>query len=210
MKKINLVTYFQHTLVGDSLAEAIKIIDQSYQVTCITNIQSLKRIVKTKNDSIVLIDHDTVILNGGESEFLKKLSGNMQMTQFICFINKPNLQLAKNLLKAGFSGILTPTSSLNETFKAISQVVTGKKYVAEEFRTLLIHKFIVENESEPLKLSLRETNVVSLLKQGLNSQQIADQLSIKLKTVQVHRYNILRKTKSRNTANLIDKYSTFF
>jgi DNA-binding NarL/FixJ family response regulator len=53
-------------------------------------------------------------------------------------------------------------------------------------------------------LSKREIEVVQLIKEGLSSKEIARSLDISLKTVEVHRYNILRKLKLKNTASLVN------
>jgi DNA-binding NarL/FixJ family response regulator len=53
-------------------------------------------------------------------------------------------------------------------------------------------------------LSKREIEVVQLIKEGLSSKKIARSLDISLKTVEVHRYNILRKLKLKNTASLVN------
>jgi DNA-binding NarL/FixJ family response regulator len=45
---------------------------------------------------------------------------------------------------------------------------------------------------------------VQLIKEGLSSKEIARSLDISLKTVEVHRYNILRKLKLKNTASLVN------
>jgi DNA-binding NarL/FixJ family response regulator len=53
-------------------------------------------------------------------------------------------------------------------------------------------------------LSDREMQIVRALKEGLSSKEIAAELSISLKTVEVHRHNILKKLKLKNTVSLIN------
>jgi DNA-binding NarL/FixJ family response regulator len=53
-------------------------------------------------------------------------------------------------------------------------------------------------------LSRREIDIIQLIKQGMSSKEIALQLDISLKTVEVHRYNILKKLKLKNTAALVN------
>lgn len=53
-------------------------------------------------------------------------------------------------------------------------------------------------------LSRRELDIIQLIKEGLSSKEIALQLDISLKTVEVHRYNILKKLNLRNTAALVN------
>jgi DNA-binding NarL/FixJ family response regulator len=57
-------------------------------------------------------------------------------------------------------------------------------------------------------LSRREIDIVKLLKEGLSSKEIALELDISLKTVEVHRYNILKKLKLKNTAALVNFINT--
>ncbi|MET7257132.1 response regulator transcription factor [Dyadobacter fermentans] len=53
------------------------------------------------------------------------------------------------------------------------------------------------------KLTLREEEIMHLIKEGLNSKEIADRLCISLNTVKNHRKNLLRKTQSRNMVDLV-------
>ncbi len=52
-------------------------------------------------------------------------------------------------------------------------------------------------------LSDRELEVLSLLTAGGTSKEIAVKLNIAVKTVEVHRHNILKKMKLKNTIALI-------
>jgi DNA-binding NarL/FixJ family response regulator len=45
---------------------------------------------------------------------------------------------------------------------------------------------------------------VQLIKEGLSSKEIAQKLDLSLKTVEVHRYNILKKLNLKNTAALVN------
>lgn len=53
------------------------------------------------------------------------------------------------------------------------------------------------------ELSLREREIVRLLAKGLSSKKIAYKLGISVHTVDTHRRNMLRKTGSTNTAQLV-------
>lgn len=58
-------------------------------------------------------------------------------------------------------------------------------------------------------LSIREMEIIQLIKQGFSSKEIASAKSISVKTVEVHRYNILKKLNLKNAAalvNLVNKY----
>ena len=53
------------------------------------------------------------------------------------------------------------------------------------------------------ELTNRELEVLRLLASGLNSKEISEQLFISTNTVEYHRKQLLRKTESRNVAQLI-------
>jgi two-component system invasion response regulator UvrY len=53
-------------------------------------------------------------------------------------------------------------------------------------------------------LTQREFEIISLIKKGASSKEIADRMSITLKTTEMYRQNILKKLKLKNTAALIN------
>jgi DNA-binding NarL/FixJ family response regulator len=57
-------------------------------------------------------------------------------------------------------------------------------------------------------LSRRELDIINLIKEGLSSREIALRLEISLKTVEVHRYNVLKKLNLKNTAALVNFINT--
>ena len=57
------------------------------------------------------------------------------------------------------------------------------------------------------ELTNRELEVLKLLASGLNSKEISEQLFISTNTVEYHRKQLLRKTESRNVAQLIGNAS---
>jgi DNA-binding NarL/FixJ family response regulator len=52
-------------------------------------------------------------------------------------------------------------------------------------------------------LSLREIEIIKLIKEGLSSKVIGSKLNISARTAELHRYNILKKLQLKNTAALI-------
>ena len=67
-------------------------------------------------------------------------------------------------------------------------------------QNLLTTEQMIARNSE---LTNRELEVLKLLASGLNSKEISEQLFISTNTVEYHRKQLLRKTESRNVAELI-------
>ena len=113
---------------------------------------------------------------------------------------------AKRMIQLGAVGYVTKNSSKDEMIRAIIEVSNGKKYICEEVKNILAQKELEEEMShaDMNNLSRREIDIIQLIKEGLSSKEIAMQLDISLKTVEVHRYNILKKLKIKNTAALVN------
>ncbi len=113
--------------------------------------------------------------------------------------------IAKKMMKSGASAYVTKQSSKDEMIRAILEVVDGHKYVCEDIRNLLAEQMMAEkNQPSMNDLSQRELEIVGYIKKGLSSKEIGARLQITTKTIEVHRYNILKKLRLKNTAELIN------
>jgi DNA-binding NarL/FixJ family response regulator len=52
-------------------------------------------------------------------------------------------------------------------------------------------------------LTPRQKQILHLITQGFTSREIAEQLGISVQTVEVHRFNLMRRLEVRNVAQLI-------
>jgi DNA-binding NarL/FixJ family response regulator len=112
----------------------------------------------------------------------------------------------KKMMQNGASGYITKNSSREEMITALLEVYSGKKYICREIKTILAeHMAAGNNKQNNINLlSLREMEIIDFIKQGLSSKEIAATANISVKTVEAHRYNILRKLSLRNSAELVN------
>jgi len=92
-------------------------------------------------------------------------------------------------LKLGASGFLSKTGGKDELLKAIDTILSGKVYISSEVNIKL-----KESSGIYAKFSKREIDVINLLKAGKTNKQIADALSINLRTVENYISKIYFKT----------------
>ena len=113
---------------------------------------------------------------------------------------------AKKMLQIGAKGYVTKNSSKEEMIKAILEVNNGNKYICDEIKNNISELVLEENKDTPNvnALTEREIQIINLIKEGFSSKEIANQLNISLKTVEVHRHNILKKLKLKNSASLVN------
>jgi DNA-binding NarL/FixJ family response regulator len=109
------------------------------------------------------------------------------------------------MINAGVKGFLLKNSEINEVIEAIKQVNIGNSYFSQELLYSVIKNFKPHKEhlDDTTALSKRELQVLEEICKGLSNQEIADNLFISKRTVDKHRANLLSKTNSKNTANLI-------
>jgi DNA-binding NarL/FixJ family response regulator len=110
----------------------------------------------------------------------------------------------KRMLKMGGLGYVSKNSPVDELCAAIVEVFDGKSYLCAETKSQLAEDFMSDGTSRLKRVSTREIEVIQLIKQGLLSHEIAERLEINIKTVEMHRYNILRKLKLKNAAALVN------
>jgi two-component system invasion response regulator UvrY len=109
------------------------------------------------------------------------------------------------MMQAGASGYVTKTSTKDEMVKAITEIQQGKKYICAEIENNLSNQKVDDAEKANINsLSARELEVIKYIKEGSSSKEIAQTLYRSVKTVEVHRYNILRKLKLKNAAALVN------
>ena len=115
----------------------------------------------------------------------------------------PEDQYAVRVLKAGASGYLTKDSAPDQLIAAIRKVVSGGKYVSPSLAEKLA--FDLEADADrPLHetLSDREYEVLCMIALGKTVKEIADKLSLSVKTISTYRARILEKMKMKNNAEL--------
>src|ERR1700740_1537117 len=116
----------------------------------------------------------------------------------------PEQQFARRALKAGAAGYLTKDGVPEELKEAIKKIVGGGRYVS----ATLAEKLAVdlrEGSDLPLHelLSDREFQVLRMIASGKTVKEIAEELSLSVKTVSTYRSRILEKTGLKTNAELI-------
>lgn len=157
-------------------------------------------VLKSKVD-IVLMDIEMPYLSGIETtRQTLALKPNLKIIALTMFADEMHYM---QMLKAGVKGYILKKSNKFELKQAIDEVFNGGNYFSQEIIQKLASQSIGKRVNNPDQLSEREKDVLNLICIGLTSKEVAEKLFISIKTVEVHRANILRKTNARNTAELM-------
>jgi DNA-binding NarL/FixJ family response regulator len=113
----------------------------------------------------------------------------------------------KKMIRKGASGYITKTSSTNELFFAMSETLVGKKYICHEIKDLIAEQAINKREASIYSLTAREMEIINCVKEGDSSKEIAVQLHLSTRTVEVHRFNILKKLNLTSATALVNYFN---
>jgi DNA-binding NarL/FixJ family response regulator len=101
------------------------------------------------------------------------------------------------LLEAGAAGYLLKYAHGNQVVEAVRAVRSGESVLAPSVARKVLNRFKpTEAQQQPLSpdvLSPREMEVLKLVTRGLSNKEIAEQLSVSIRTVQAHLIHIFDK-----------------
>lgn len=111
-------------------------------------------------------------------------------------------------LETGVTGYLMKNTGREELVTAIRTVASGNSYLDNEASTVLMQylqspSVRKESDSEEMRLTPRETEVLKLIALEYSNAEIAEKLFISIRTVDTHRRNLIEKLKLKNTAGLV-------
>jgi DNA-binding NarL/FixJ family response regulator len=113
-------------------------------------------------------------------------------------------QYALRALKAGAAGYITKESAPEVLVDAVRRAAAGGRYVSATLAEKLAQHVADERPREPHEmLSDREDQVFRRLAAGRTVSQIADELSLSVKTVSTYRARILEKMAMETNAQLM-------
>ncbi|HKZ65166.1 MAG TPA: response regulator transcription factor, partial [Chitinophagaceae bacterium] len=153
---------------------------------------------------IVIMDINLPGINGMEAaQLIKK---NSPATKILGVSMHTQPAYARTMMKHGAMGYVTKNSSRFELYKAIIEIHNNRTYVCNEVKSILVDQMMGDekNRNGYNALSRKEIEIIGFIKKGHSSKEIAELLSVCVKTVEAHRHNILKKLHLKNTAAMIN------
>jgi len=114
-------------------------------------------------------------------------------------------------LKAGANGYVLKDDTSEELINAIKNIVAGKTYLSPSICSEVVMGYLADPNKEKISTSLdqlttREREVMKLIAEGYRNKDVAEYLSISLKTVEKHRSNMMKKL-DLHSASSITSYA---
>ena len=157
--------------------------------------------IKTNNYSVVVLD---IALPGKSGlDVLKEIKTERPELPVLILSMYPEDQYAIRVLKSGAAGYMTKESAPEELVRAVRTVACGKKYISPSVAERLASQLDFTGKKELHEtLSDREYQALCMIASGKPSSEIAEALSLSVKTISTYRSRILEKMNLNNNAEL--------
>jgi DNA-binding NarL/FixJ family response regulator len=159
------------------------------------------RLVREQRWNVVVLD---ISLPGGNGiELIGEIRRERPEARVLILTMHPEEQYAVRALRAGAAGFLTKESAPDKLIEAVWRIAAGGKYVTPELGETLASAIAGELPGQPHeRLSDREFEVLKLIASGRTVSQVAQDLSLSVKTISTHRTRILQKMNMSTNAEL--------
>jgi len=152
---------------------------------------------------LILVD---ISMKTGGLEFIRNVSAaHGHIPMLVVSMHDENVY-AERALRAGACGYIMKEESAEHLIAALQRVLEGGIYLSKTMSLRLFKSFSNQpsNTDSPLqRLTNREFEVFRQIGQGKTTQEIADQLRISPKTVDVHRFQIKEKLQLKSGTALV-------
>lgn len=194
---IRVVIAEDHTLIREAL---VKMLHESKKIDVVgeaaTGATAISMTKRHKPDVLVL---DVTMPEKDGLQALAELVQLHVQTKVLVLTMHEDEAHGVRAMRAGAAGFLRKSVSVDELVAAIEKVHKGEQVVPAEILAALNRK---RSEHPAQILSQREFQVMSYLAAGKTNREIADTLSISVKTVDTHRGHVLKKLRLRNNSDI--------
>lgn len=202
---IKIAVVDDHQIVIDGIKALLENDERFTIVASTTQPQLMPAILQTTAADILLTDIMMPGMNGQELAALIKQQYPHIRIMALSMSGQGDI-VNEMINNADIAGYVLKNIGKDELKEAILKIAGGGIYFSEEVLQELEKESRTRRAKEETHLTLREVEIVKLIEKELSNKLIADQLFISERTVETHRKNIFRKTKTNSVVGLI-KYA---
>ncbi|MCL4136906.1 UNVERIFIED_CONTAM: hypothetical protein GTU68_026345, partial [Idotea baltica] len=165
-------------------------------------------LVSEKKPDLLIIDIRMPKMTGIEA--VQKLSALNTGVKCIILSMHDSEEYILQSVAAGAKGYLLKDTGKTEFIKAIHTVRDGGKYYSGDISNVLVNNLLNPNNTKKYStIAKNEIQVLELVLSGLTNQQISEKLQNSKRTVETHRFNLMRKMEVKNLIDLSKKAQEF-
>jgi DNA-binding NarL/FixJ family response regulator len=167
-------------------------------------------LVKTAEElkpNLIIADISMPVLNGIEA--IRRIKKSLPQTAIVVLTMHLDVKYATEAIAAGASGYVLKHSIRSELLTAAHKALSGHVYVSEMIApevTQALNRSSHRRRSSVIELTSRQREVLQLVAEGHTIAEIAEMLFISQKTVEFHKYTIM-KTLGLHTSVELTQYA---
>ena len=177
-------------------------------------IEAIEKVLELKPE-ILILDIRMPLMNGIEATAkLREVSPNTKV--LILSMHDDEEYIIKSA-ESGASGYLLKDTNKQEFIKAIATIKNGHKYFSGDISNILVNNYLNIKEGKTSTsnsnstdatdygITKREKQILQLIYKGVSNKDIAEQLGKSVRTIETHRFNIMKKLGVGNITELLRK-----
>lgn len=208
MNRIRVLLADDHTILRDGIRALL--VDQA-DVEVIgeaeDGLSTVKMVGKLKPD-VVIMDIAMPLLNGLEAT--RQIQRDYPQVKVLILTMHENEEYIRQVLAAGALGYVLKDAAAQDLLGAIRAVHRGEAVLSPAITRLVIEDYLRWGDIRPADtsngLTPREREILQLIAEGYTNKEIAEILSLSVKTIQSHRSNLMSKLDLHDRGELI-KYA---
>lgn len=206
MPKTKIILADDHTLFRQGMTTLISAeADMQVVGEAATGAEAVEK-ASTLNPDVVLMDIGMPGLSSFEATRLVKKNRPETKVLFLTMYDDDDYLVEG--MEVGASGYILKDSPAQQVVAAIRDVCRGGSYLSPRMLSQLVDDFRTRKKSptrlpRSATLTTREREVLKVLAEGSSVKEIAGDLNLSVKTIEAHKFNLMRKLDIHNKAQLV-------
>jgi DNA-binding NarL/FixJ family response regulator len=198
MRRPSVLIADDHTIVAEGL---VKLLSRRFDVMgTVADGTALIEAAERLRPDIVVADLNMPSIGGLEA--LERLKQHGVASKFVILTMHKDASVAARAMRAGASAFLLKHSAGNDLIGAIDQVLNGGTYIAPAVAIDALDAFD-QKRGPGGELTKRQRDVLRLIVAGRRMKEIAATLDLSARTVETHKYEMMRVLGVDSTAELV-------
>lgn len=206
--KIRILLADDHTILREGIRSLIEDEPDMEVVGEAEDGISVVKLADSLKPDVILMDLAMPLLNGLEAT--RQIRKNSPNAKVLILTMHENEEYIRQVLGAGAMGYILKDAAARELLGSIRSVHRGEVVLSPAITRLIVTDYLrwgdLSTQDSSDGLTDRERQILQLIAEGYTNKQIADILSISIKTVQAHRLNLMKKLDLHDRGELI-KYA---
>jgi DNA-binding NarL/FixJ family response regulator len=198
MRRPTVLIADDHTIVAEGLVQLLS--GRFDVVATVGDGEALIEAAARLRPDIVITDVNMPSIGGLEA--LERLKKAGVTSRFVILTMYEEAAVATRALRAGASAFVLKHSAGEDLIHAIDEVLNGRTYLAPAVTRDVLAAFGTRQE-EGVELTPRQRDVLRLIVQGRRMKEIAAALDLSVRTVETHKYEMMRTLGVQSTAELV-------